>query len=327
MSVTIKDIARLAEVSYSTVSKALNDSPLVQAETKNKILKIAKELGYQPNIAAKKLVSNKSKTIGVVWPTINRVALSTIVTYLNEEIDKATYSMILSINNVESAINMFKQFQVDGILVFESNDDMSSQKYDQHLPIALIAAPVTHLPSIDVRRRDALHTAVEYLYNLGHQKLAYVGHLPYGQDGQFDKYIGFTEALIRFGLSPSSEMFVNTEGLYLDHGYRAMKKLLDSPYRPTAVISGSYEITQGILRATKEKGLKIPEDLSLISYDNIPQMGELEIPITSVGVPADVIAKAAVETLFRYIHQPEEKPAVHQLEPEIIERGSCKNIK
>ncbi|GAA0374333.1 LacI family DNA-binding transcriptional regulator [Bacillus horti] len=325
MSVTIKDIARLAGVSYSTVSKALNDSPLVQPTTKEKILKIARELSYQPNIAAKKLVSNKSKTIGVVWPTINRVALSTIVTMLNEEIEKSTYSMILSISKAEVAINMFKQFQVDGILVFESSHEIHNHSNTQ-IPITLIATSDSLYPSIDLRRGDAIYKAVEYLKSLGHRELAYIGHLRNDNDGQFEKYFGFTEALIRLGLNPRSEMFVNTEGLYADHGYQAMNKLLDSGYRPTAIVSGSYELTQGIIRATKEAGLRIPEDISLIGYDHIPQMGELEIPVTAVGVPSNLIAKTAVEMLFRYIDHPDEKPIVQRLEPEICIRETCRAI-
>jgi LacI family transcriptional regulator len=327
MSVTIKDIARVAGVSYSTVSKALNDSPLVKPVTKQRILEIANQLGYQPNIAAKKLVSNKSKTIGVVWPTVNRVALSTIVTKLNEEVEKATYSMILSINEVEAAISLFQQFQVDGILVFESNHKILNQNIHRQIPITLIAVADSPLPAVDVRRRDAIFKAVEYLHQLGHQKLAYVGYLPHDQDGQFEKYIGFTEALIRLGLNPRPEMFINTEGLYMDHGYRAMNKLLQSEYKPTAVISGSFEVTQGIVRATKEAGLSIPDDLSIIGYDHIPQMGELEVPITAVGASADAIAQAAVETLLTYIEDPEQKPMIRQLEPEIFERNSCRSIR
>ncbi|WP_202076589.1 LacI family DNA-binding transcriptional regulator [Caldalkalibacillus salinus] len=326
MGVTIKDIARLAGVSYSTVSKALNDSPLVRPDTKQKILDIANELGYQPNIAAKKLVSNQSKTIGVVWPTVNRVALSTIVTKLNEAVEAANYSMILSINDVTSAINLFKRFQVDGILVFETSHQILREGIDSQIPLTLIAVPDSPLPSIDVRRRDAIYKAVAYLHNLGHEKLAYVGHLPEQQDGQFEKYIGFTEALIRLGLNPRPEMFVNTEGLYVDHGYRAMHKLLQSGERPTAVIAGSYEITQGIIRATKEAGLRIPKDISLVGYDNIPQMEELEVPVTAVGASAETIANKAVDVLFKYIHDPKAQPTVASIEPEVNERKSCQPL-
>ncbi|EGL81475.1 transcriptional regulator, LacI family [Caldalkalibacillus thermarum TA2.A1] len=323
--VTIKDIARVAGVSYSTVSKALNNSPLVQEKTKQKILKIAEELGYQPNIAAKKLVSNKSKTIGVVWPTVNRVTLSTIVTKINEEIENASYSMILSINPLNSAVNMFKRFQVDGIVVFD-DQELSDQHLEANIPIVFLGGTNGRFPSIDVCRRDAFYNAVQYLHSLGHRHLAFVGHLPHRNNRQFEKYIGFTEALIHLGINPQPEMFINTEGLYLYHGYEAMKKLLKSDYQPTAVVGGSYEITEGIIRAVKEAGLKIPDDISVIGYDNIPQMENLEVPVTAVGAPVDKIAKTTVDVLISHINNPSEKAKVYKVEPEIFERKSCRPI-
>ena len=104
MSMTIKDIARIAGVSYSTVSKALNDSPLVKSDTKKRIVAIAEEIGYEPNFAAQRLVSKQTKIIGLIWPTIERLVLSTLVTKISDEINKTPYSMILSVDPVQASI-------------------------------------------------------------------------------------------------------------------------------------------------------------------------------------------------------------------------------
>src|SRR5690606_16412833 len=119
MNVTIKDIARLAGVSYSTVSKALNDSPLVKSETRQRIVELAKQLGYEPNHAAKSLVSRRSMTIGVLLPSLERVALSALVSRINDALASRGYEVILSILPPAHAARLFQRLQVDGIVVFE----------------------------------------------------------------------------------------------------------------------------------------------------------------------------------------------------------------
>src|SRR5690625_427264 len=112
MNVTIKDIAKIANVSYSTVSKALNNSPLVKPTTKEKIMTIANELGYQPNFAAQRLVSNRTNIIGLIWPIIDRVVLSIKVTKINKKIVKTSFSMIHSVKHITKSLKTFKRLHV-----------------------------------------------------------------------------------------------------------------------------------------------------------------------------------------------------------------------
>lgn len=156
MNITIKDIAKQAGVSYSTVSKALRDSPLVKAPTKNKIISIAEELGYVPNIAARSLVQRKSFTIGVVWPTVERVTLSALITKINELLEERSYTTLLSINKVNTAISTFIRFQVDAIIVFAENEEDSDvvMKYQSKVPILYYGNKENlEYPTIDVNRR------------------------------------------------------------------------------------------------------------------------------------------------------------------------------
>lgn len=328
MGVTIKDIANVLGISFSTVSKALNDSPLVKPETKSKILKVAKEMGYEPNFAARRLVSKETKTIGLAWPSIERVALSTLITKINIEIEKNNYSMILSINSKSSAIEMFKRFQVDGIILFEENNSQLQLHYSPQIPMISYGASnhETSIPIIDVNYKKAMYLAVQYLYHLGHREIAYIGDFSIGDYRQAAKYSGFIEAMKQFQISINSNFLVNTAGLDWYNGYIATNRLLQSSQVPTAIIGGSYDLSGGIIRAIKEANLIIPKDISVIGYDNIPQMENLELPLTSIGVPVEILAQTITKSLLQLIQEPNSVPLIQKIEPELKERISCAQV-
>jgi len=323
MGVTIKDIANLAGVSYSTVSKALNDSPLVKKDTKHRIIKIAKEMGYQPNFAAQKLVSKKTKIIGLIWPTIERIALSTLVSKISEEINKASYSMILSIDPLDKAMETFKAFQVDGIILFEDNSEVDINPGI----IPLVSYGVSNKKSysvIDANHEQAITDAVNYLYQLGHRNISYIGYMSPIDSLQMEKYYGFQKAMNNLGLKVDKTNVINTGGLDWYDGFLTTKRVFENySYRPTALVSGSYEISIGIIRAVKEKNLIIPKDLSLISYDNLPQMASMEIPLTCVGVPIDELAKKIAKKIIELIENDKLDSSITKMTPKLCERNSC----
>lgn len=321
MTITIKDLARVAGVSYSTVSKALNDSPLVRPETKNKILKVAEEMGYEPNFAAQRLVSKESKVIGLIWPTLERLAPSSLVSNINEEITKSSYSMILSVNSIQSSLEMFKRFQVDGVILFSEGESESTES----LPLPSVTYGVgknKSYPVIDVNYQAAMEHAVNYLHQLGHRKIAFVGNLTTTDERQIEKSIGFQRAMAKLGIFEEG-CLIDTEGFGWYDGYMATIRLINSPYQPTAIVSASYDISAGLVRALRQENFDVPKDISVLSYDNIPQMANMEIPLTSVGVPVEEIAQAMVGTLTKYIKDPQSVPLVQNLKPVITERSSC----
>lgn len=324
MSVTIKDIARESGVSYSTVSKALNDSPLVKPDTKKKVLEAAQTLGYSPNFAAKNLVSKKSRTIGLVWPAIDRIALTALVSKINEIVTNKNYFMILSVNAADKAVEMFKSFQVDGVMIFEEGGETQlHSNMASSVPILSYGVSGDNAyPIIDVNHNKAIQKAVAHLHDLGHSKISYIGDLSPCDRRQAEKLKGFHKGMEEAKLPVTEESIGNTKGLSWYDGYLAGKELLQNKNKPTALISGSYDISVGILRAVKELNLRIPEDLSLISYDNIPQMASLETELTSVGVPIDLLADAMVDSLLSLIDQPGSVSLTQMMEPEIVIRKS-----
>lgn len=328
MSVTIKDIANIAGVSYSTVSKALNNSPLVKEDTKRRIVKISEEMGYKPNFAAQSLVSNKTKIIGLIWPTIERVVLSTLVTKISNEMNKTPYSMILSVDPTQAALDTFRRFQVDGIILFEENIDMPIQP----TTTSLLSYGVTrdgelNYPVIDPNHELAMYMAVEYLTNLGHTKIAYIGDLSSDDPMQIEKYKGFQKAIHKYNLDSKKSNLIDTKGLDWYDGYTAIGKLFDLTNRPTAIVGGSYDISGGIARGILERKLHIPNDISIISYDNIPQMANMEIPMTSIGVPVDQLAKEIVQSIIKLVEGNSLDTFSHKIKPVLKKRDSCAQIK
>lgn len=324
MSVTIKDIAKVAGVSYSTVSKALNNSPLVKEETKKLIIKIATEMGYEPNFAAQRLVSKKTKIIGLIWPTIERVVLSTLVTKISHEINKTPYSMILSVDTIQASLDTFRRFQVDGIILFEENLEIVIDPTTIPLLSYGVAKNGTQIhPIIDANHEQAMYDAVQYLYTLGHREIAYIGDFSPTDPMQMEKYKGFIRATEDYNLLIGNDNLINTAGLDWYDGYSATRKLLALPMRPTAIVGGSYDISGGIIRGIKEVNLRIPEDISIISYDNIPQMENMEIPLTSIGVPVDQLAIEIVSSMIKFIEEKEIHPIVNKMTPLLSKRASC----
>lgn len=322
--VTIKHIAERAGVSFSTVSKALRDSPLVQNKTKQHILALAKEMGYQPNIAARSLVSRKSKAIGIIWPSIERNALSSLLTRLNEELEKFGYITLLSISHIQSAIEIFRRYQVDAILVFGDRENISNEADALHLQIPILtygAAGYTPYSAVDVNRGQAIHLAVRHLASLGHKEIAFIGEPQSHDPLQMVKIEAFQKEMKQLGLHLAHNSIVQMNGLEFHDGYMAARSVLERPIRPTALISGGIDLTRGILRAVDELGLSVPKDVSVVSYDNLPQMEKLEIPMTVVGVNISTIATVISNTILELIEAPSLIKTVH-LEPELIIRAS-----
>ncbi|KRE49542.1 substrate-binding domain-containing protein [Paenibacillus sp. Soil522] len=327
--VTIKDIAERAGVSFSTVSKALRDSPLVQNKTKQHILSIAKEMGYQPNIAARSLVSKRSGAIGVVWPSIERAALSTLITKINEQLEKQGYVTLLSMSNIDSAIEIFRRYQVDAILVFGDRDSDSSSMYLNPLQIPILtygAAGYSPYSAVDVNRGQAVRLAVGHLAELGHKEIAYIGNPQSPDPLQTVKIEAFREELRLLELPFDNDSILQMNGLEFHDGYMAARAMLDKPIRPTAVISGGIDLTRGILRAVGERGLTVPHDISIVSYDNLPQMADLEIPMTVVGVAVANITTVIATTILELIEAPDSLKTVY-LEPELVVRASTSRRK
>lgn len=305
MGITIKDIAKVAGVSYSTVSKALRDSPLVKPPTKKRIVEIADQLGYQPNVAARSLVSKKSNTIGIVWPTIERAAHAALITKINKELELRGYTSLISINNITDAIHTFQSVQVDAILIFNDQKNTESARSNSVPILSYGISDQTTFPTIDVNRKEAIRMAVGQLSKAGHRDITFIGDLSDVDPLQEEKAEGFKEGMMEYLGSVSRASLIDSPGMALYDGYIGAKHCLESASPPTAIISGSFDLTRGIIRAVKEANLTSPDDITIISYDNIPQTSTFDMPISIVGVPIDEITNVIIESLINIVDKGE----------------------
>lgn len=314
---TIKDIALLAGVSISTVSKALNNDPKIRTSTRMKITKIAEKHGYQKNILATQLVSGRSKIIGFVLGELTNPLYSLIAKELDNKLKAVGYRMISVMTS--DGIELLYQLKVDGCIVW---DTATAKIWDSLQPVkgasmpCFILGPIDHSdsPYMNIDRKTAIGKAVEYLMSYGHRRIGFIGN------SQAIKVQGFKEALNRNGLSYSPQHIL-PGGTSWEDGYFAMLHYEITESSPTAFIGLNNLVTKGAMRAILEKGLKVPEDISLIGYDHSPDMQYAEVAITTVGPSLEELTAIAAEQIVALINGNQAEYPIY-VETRIDERDS-----
>lgn len=323
--VTIKDIAQMAGVSYSTVSKALNDSPLVKPETKQRILEIARTQGYQTNLLARHLVSGRTRLIGLVLADVGNPTFSTLAKYLHRSLRSRDYRMILAISAEEA--ELLTQLRVEGLILW--GDVIRThpllleeiQTWNTHT-LVLGADDRLSVPSVQFDRRAGISEAVQYLQSFGHRRIGFIG------SSQEIKIRAFLDALARWDLEVSSDFLFPAEPTF-EGGYRALRYARRDKALPSAFIGLNSLVTKGALRALLEMGYQVPQDISLVGYDNLPEMQFAEVAVTTVGPILEEAADAAAALMVALIEDDEASPRVHNVAPVLIPRASvtdCQTI-
>lgn len=288
MSVTIKDIAKLANVSHTTVSRALNNSPYINSETKARIKALAKELNYVPNYNAKSLVLLKSYIIGVFFSSISEGTSDTffheIVKGLNKVMDKKYNLVIRGIDNYEYS-HPIDNKNVDGVIVVSQskNDDSFIQTIiEKNIPMVVINRAINEEGIVNILSNDTKgsYDAVEYLIHNNHKKIGLIqGNMEFESSTYRKK--GYIMALEKNNIKINNDYILS--GKYtLESGYDNMKKLLKLKNRPTAVFCANDDIAVGAMKAVFESGLSVPEDISIIGFDNSNFCNYVTPTLTSV---------------------------------------------
>jgi len=307
-SVSIKDIARVAKVSHSTVSRALRNSPLVSRETAERIRQIAEEMGYRPSAVARSLVTRKTKTIGVVVTTIADPFIAEVVSGIEEVANDHGYSVFLANSNADpdreiKVVHSFHERRVDGILVTASR---VGALYIGHLsemkvPIVLInnQHPGEFVHSVMIDNVTASRMATEHLVHLGHRRIAYIGD-QFGYQSDTERFAGYRQALERAGLTFQPELVVHGDGKP-EGGMRAMEQLLRLSPLPTAVFCYNDMTALGALRVARMRGLRVPEDISLVGFDDLFIASYTEPPLTTIRQPKRRMGQRAMELLLQLL--------------------------
>lgn len=312
MGVTIKDIAEKANVSATTVSRVINDKPDVSPETKQKIIKIINEMGYNPNAIARGLVLSKTYTLGLIIPDISNPFFPEVARGIETEARKGGYSVIFcsTYNNrreEKDAIELLKSKQVDGIILSLSIDSSREleELYREGYPVVQIdrKVPGSSFPTVSINNIESAYQATEHLIKLGHTAIAHITGDLATKTGQ-DRLKGFKKALTDHNLSPHEEWIV--EGDYgKDSGYRGMKKLLQSGRKPTAVFAANDLMALGAYRAVFAEGLSIPADISLVGHDDIDLSAIVNPGLTTMTLPKRKFGRRAARILIDEIERGE----------------------
>lgn len=326
--VTIKDIAKLANVSHTTVSRALNNSPLIKPGTKKKILDIASQLNYTPNFNAKSLVTQKSYTIGLFFTSISNGTspsfFADTVKGVNSVINENYNLFVRGIDDYEDFSSIHNK-RFDGIVLMSQSEVDNAFIYhvlNQSIPLVVINREVNDHSVINILSNDneGSYHAVKYLIKKGHKDIAIIEGKK-GFQSTLERREGYLRALIDQKIPIRNEYIVS--GNYdMQSGYKAMEKLLSQQKPPTAVFCSNDDMAVGALNAVFAKGLHVPKDISIIGFDDIQSAQYSNPSLTTVKKPIEKISKLGAEKILEVVENQEHSGEKIYVETELIKRNS-----
>jgi len=306
MPATIKDIARYAGVSHTTVSRALHHSPLISPQTTERIEEIAVQLSYQPSVAARSLKTNRSLVLGVIVSQIADPYFSEILQGIDDVAQENGYSLFIASaehnpRRENAIIQTMREHRVDGVILCSPRlyAQQSQQLNSYNIPIVAInnQADEDYQFAIYHDDVDGCRQACQHLIDLGHTKIAYLGDATAGRTNQ-ERLLGFRKAMQEAGKQ------VQEENIYLASGSSAAQGLAGAEYflslseKPTAIICYNDMIAIGVLKAVRQMGLSVPQDLSVTGFDNILYSDYTQPPLTTIDQPKRFLGSEAAKMMF-----------------------------
>ncbi|NJP69211.1 LacI family DNA-binding transcriptional regulator [Streptomyces spiramenti] len=345
--VTIRDVARAAGVSTSTVSRALDERlPRSRSATAERVRDVARELGYVRDPLASGLRRAGTSTIGVIVPRLT----DTVMAMLYEEIaaasaERGVFAVVASTEDSPEAerraADSLMRRRVDGLILTTARLDTAADEREERpspppadRPSG--AAPATGRPAVPrvlALRTDGLHPAsvgddllgarlaTRHLLDLGHRRIGLVGG-PEHASSALLRHQGHREALREMGVEPDP-LLMTGDSFSMEAGEAAGRRLLALPDPPTAIFAVNDNTAIGVLAAAHQRGLRVPEDLSVVGYNDIPTVSRLPVPLSTVRVPFDQVARGALRLLLEE-REPGSPPPVLTATPTFIPRGSSR---
>lgn len=345
MNVTIKTIAEKAGVSAAAVSKALNGSPDIGAATKEKILSLCAELGYTRNQAARSLVTNRSSTLGFLIPDISTPIYPEIFKGLDAEAKKRGLRIFLCDTNRNVSMEadfarILLEQRVQGMIVAPVSNDVRHIHgiVRGRVPIMFIGGKVNDEMGDYVATDNRLGSrlAVAHLADLGHRRIAMICD-NYGTKTKKDRIAGYCAEMEARKLEPWVVAGGSDHPEGMEYGYRMMRSLFDpddtalgsraSPERPSAIYTSSDMVALGVMKASAELGIRIPQDISLVGYDDIMFASLPTVMLTTVAQPRYELGKLAVDLICKAMAQEKRTEAFKAtLEPRLVIRGTTRKF-
>lgn len=307
--ITIEDIAKQAGVSHSTVSRALADSPLVNASTKERIRQLAMDSGYQVNAIARSLVTRSTSTLGLVVPEVINPYFPKLIHLLVCEAREAGYSALLNLSGAEAdqeanCLRSLAERRVDGIILVTGVNGLAAREQlrsliVQNVPLVLLGwiEGVNDVDLVTGNDASGSYDMTCHLLSLGHRRIVMIGHRE--QRGPYDRIRGFRRAMAEHGIPIDDALFlgVSTEAQMKD----ALAELLRRPAPPTAVFA--YNDIQALwaLKRLSEAGVRVPDDIAVVGFDNLDVTNYTRPSLTTVDFPVEAFAAESVRLLVNRI--------------------------
>ena len=327
-SVTIQQVAEKAGVSTATVSRVLNDSPLVTDELKNRVRQSIEELGYYPNRAARDLRAGIVRKVGVLFADISNPFFTSVLAGIEATLQQADYILVLGNSNEDSRIeqlhlNAFLEEGVSGIIFAATTTFKDRYQFvlQAGVPMLTIDRIVEGLKidTVTINNIDAAYHATTHLINLGHNDVAFISGPENTTTARF-RQMGYLQAMKDAGnLTPRIEM----GNFRQEGGHQAMQALFNSPKKPSAVLVANNLMTLGALQSIHEHDMTIPDDIAVVGFDDMPWSTSLQPPLTVIAQPTFEMGRIAARLLLDRIRMPDNPIQRINLETQLIIRKSC----
>ena len=332
MSVTIKDIAKIAGVSHTTVSRALNDSPFIKEDTKNAIKEIAKQVNYVPNFNAKSLVLNKSYNIALFFTSISEGTsagfFQDIVEGVNSIIKKNYNLVVREIDDSDDFLSVNRK-RFDGIILISQSDNDNTfiaNVLEKEIPLVVLNREVDENSVVNILSADNIGSfdAVNYLVANGHRDIALIEGKKSFRSTENRKE-GFMKALTENKIKVRNKYMVGGD-YTIESGYKAMEKFLALKKVPTAVFCSNDDMAVGAMKAIFEAGLKVPKDISIIGFDDSLVCKYVTPALTTVRKHIKEISIKGAETLIKIINGDRVEALKIYIDTELIIRDSVRKL-
>jgi LacI family transcriptional regulator len=330
-NITILDVARESGVSYGTVSRVINDSPNVKAETRQRVKEVLDRLGFVGNRNAKNLASGRSNVIGMLIPDLGTGYIGEIIRGIDMEIEPTQYDLMLYTTHRQEAketgfLKSLLQGGADGLILILPRSPVNylENMREQNRPYILIDHQGIDEkgPAVGATNFQGAFDAINYLINLGHSRIAFItGSLDLGCAQ--DRLAGYRSALNKHQI-PFNSDWVIVGDFEQATGYKCATALMSLQERPTAIFSSNDVMAFGVMDAVRDLGYKIPEDISVIGFDDIYQASQTRPALTTVRQPLEQMGAAAAKMLLEMIETREIKVQKIELPTQLIIRETCR---
>jgi len=332
MSPTIRDVAKAAEVGLATVSRVLNNSGYVKPETRERVLHAAEQLGFVPNMVARSLVRKTTSTIGLVIPDITNPFFPAVTRGVEDAASEAGFTVFLCNTDNDPAmeaqdVRKLRERMVDGIIFVGTTDrrELVESLLAENVPVVVTDRLVADLEvdSVLVDNVAGAKAACRHLLDLGHTRIAHAAGHRQTRTGQ-ERFTGYSQALLDAGF-PADDSLVAWGDFTTESGYRVAQVLLGRTPHPTAIFAGNDMMAFGVLRAAQEAGISVPDDLSVIGFDDIQMAGLFRPGLTTVRQPAYDMGRVAMSLLQERMAGTSSNGSRHHLfQPELVVRGTTR---